>query len=352
MSTALWSQTQDLFRAGDEGCALYRIPALAVTSGTVLAFAEARRDDGGDAGWIDIVVRRSHDGGRTWGEQILVASDPPHTVGNPAPVVDRNTGRVHLLFCHNLGDGDETLICAGMAPRTVWYTYSDDAGATWAPSREITDQVKRPEWTWYATGPCHGVQLASGRLVVPCDHVVGVHLERWRDPHRSHVVYSDDDGASWHVGAIVDDDSNECAVAETPAGELYINCRPPARNGEHVPGVRVVGWSRDGGEKFTEIRRDERLVDPVCQGSLTSVQVADQSLLVFSNVAAETRRRLTLRMSEDGGRTWPRDMVLQPGPAAYSDLCALPGGRVGVLYECGEDWPYERLRWTVVALST
>lgn len=97
----------------------------------------------------------------------MVVTEPGMTCGNPCPVVDAPGGRVWLPFCKNLADGPESMIIEGKAPRTVWITHSDDDGETWSEPREITAQVKAPEWTWYATGPCHGIQVGSGRLVVP-----------------------------------------------------------------------------------------------------------------------------------------------------------------------------------------
>jgi sialidase-1 len=57
----------DLFEAGKEGYALYRSPGLVVTkAGTVLAYCEARRTGKSDWDTIDLMLRRSIDGGRTW----------------------------------------------------------------------------------------------------------------------------------------------------------------------------------------------------------------------------------------------------------------------------------------------
>ena len=56
-----------VFTAGEEGYACYRIPAIVTTlEGTLLAFAEARRKNCGDAGDIDLVLKRSTNGGKTW----------------------------------------------------------------------------------------------------------------------------------------------------------------------------------------------------------------------------------------------------------------------------------------------
>ncbi len=142
----MYEQTR-LFVSGEEGHHSYRIPALVVSSrNTILAFCEARKNSRNDSGDIDIALRRSSDSGRTWDSMRIIVDDGPNIVGNPAPVVDRDTGVIWLLLCKNLADGAEGMIVAGEAPRTVWVTCSDDDGATWAEPREITDDVKDPSW--------------------------------------------------------------------------------------------------------------------------------------------------------------------------------------------------------------
>ncbi|MBN2311811.1 MAG: exo-alpha-sialidase, partial [Candidatus Hydrogenedentes bacterium] len=168
-----------LFVAGQDGYHTYRIPAILVSKkGTILAFCEGRKNSGADHGDIDLVLKRSFDNGATWGPMQKVWDDGENTIGNPCPVVDQSTGTIWLPFCWN---NDR-----------VFVTRSDDDGATWAEPVEITDSVKPDSWGWYATGPVHGIQLASGRLLIPCDHrVKGVEI------NTSHVIYSDDHGATW-----------------------------------------------------------------------------------------------------------------------------------------------------------
>src|SRR5882757_392163 len=87
-----------IYKNGEDGYKCYRIPAMVTTGkGTVLAFAEARKNNCGDAGDIDLVVRRSEDGGKTWGSMEVVWNDSTNTCGNPAPIVDEQTGAVVLL---------------------------------------------------------------------------------------------------------------------------------------------------------------------------------------------------------------------------------------------------------------
>lgn len=332
----------DLFISGQEGYHTFRIPALLVTSeGVLLAFAEGRKQGRGDAGEIDLVLKRSLDHGRTWQPLQIVVSEAGMTCGNPCPVLDRTTGTIWLPFCKNLADGGEHQIVEGKAPRTVWLTYSNDEGATWATPREITTSVKDPAWTWYATGPTHGIQLASGRLLIPCDHVIGSHLAPQSERNFSHVIYSDDHGATWHIGGSVIPGTDECAVVETVNGAIYINCRNYSGSNR-----RVVAWSDDQGATFAQVRQETTLIEPVCQGSLVRVSSPTQPVpnrILFANPASTARERLTVRMSEDEGQSWPIAKQLYAGPSAYSDLAVAGDGLICCLYERGEQHPYERL---------
>lgn len=336
------SQQDSLFVAGGDGYHTFRIPALAVTAaGTVLAFCEGRRHGRGDAGEIDLVMKRSRDGGLTWSDLQVVVQVEGMTCGNPCPVVDRESDTIWLPFSQNPADGDEAAITAGRATRTVWLTRSRDDGRTWARPREISPQVKRPTWTWYATGPGHGIQLESGRLLVPCDHMEGIHFDRRLDPYRSHVIYSDDRGASWKIGGVVGDGTNECAVAETVDGRVYINCRNHV--GSHS---RAVAWSRDGGEHFEGPGFDQVLIEPVCQASLVRLSGGadhDRSRILFANPASTVRERLTVRLSYDEGESWPVARQLYGGPSAYSDLAVTSDMTILCLYERGLAHPYETL---------
>src|SRR5690606_26313409 len=108
---------------------------------------------GSDTGDIDLLLKRSVDGGRTFGEQVVVWDDGENTCGNPCTVIDRETGTIWLLLTHNLGSDNEKAITTKQAAgtRTVWVTKSTDDGVTWDAPKEVTATTKKPEWTWYAT---------------------------------------------------------------------------------------------------------------------------------------------------------------------------------------------------------
>ena len=316
---------QDLFVDGADGYPLYRIPSLLETrSGTLLAFAEGRRslDDTGD---IDLVLKRSVDDGATWSPLQVVVDRGPDVAGNPCPVVDRATGAVLLLFNTNpASDANQ---------RGVWLTRSDDDGATWSAPVELTAEVKAPTWSWYAVGPGRGIQLASGRFIIPCDH-----RDDATRTSASHVIFSDD-GVQWQLGGSIGADTDEAQVAELSDGRVLINARDLSPTHR-----RATARSEDQGQTWTETTRDPALTDPSCEGSL----LATSSGLVFSNpdsVAPLDRKRLTVRVSHDDGLTWARSRVLRAGPAAYSSLAALGDGRLGCLFENGEFSfaPYDRI---------
>jgi len=333
-----------LFKAGTGGYHTYRIPSLlAAPGGALLAFCEGRRYGEDDAGEIDLLQRRSLDGGRTWSAPSVTADDGGNTCGNPCPVVDRDTGTIFMLMTWNLGDDSEKAIIGGSSrgSRTVHVCRSQDGGASWSRPVDITRAVKRKDWTWYATGPGTGIQTASGRLVIPCDHV-----EAGTERHGSHVILSDDHGATWRLGGVVPQGNvNECAVVETADGRLVLNMRNRRSNLQH----RAVSTSLDGGETWSAVSHDPALPEPRCQAGLRAAAAfgAAGDSVLFSNPADTAERQaLTVRLSRDGTRTWPVGRLLHAGPSAYSCLEFLQDGTIGCLYERGEPdaSPYGEIR--------
>lgn len=328
---------QTLFTANDGIYSAYRIPScIALPNGRIIAFIEGRKNSSSDYGCIHILARISDDGGQVFGAPFLVADDGENTVGNPSPIFDSDTGKLFLLLNGNRSEEGEALILQGKAPRSVLVCESADFGNSWSPLRDITASAKEPNWTWHAVGPCHGLQLRSGRLIAPCNHAVLNAEKNASGPYISGTLYSDDHGATWLPGGDVGPYTNECSLAELSDCTLYMNMRS-----YHGKNLRAVARSRDCGNTWDEMHLDEALVEPVCQGSVLAVPGTDT--LYFSNPAATHRERLTLRMSGDGGRTWPTALLIQQGPAAYSDIALLPDGTIFVLYECGERSPYERV---------
>ena len=290
-----------VFEAGQDGYNFFRIPVIIdAPNGDLLAFCEARQ--GGDASEIDLVLKRSSDNGKTWGpievvqesddfRDLLVSDVAEISVGNPAPVVDMigkgAPGRILLPFT--------------VENDRVFVIHSDDSGKTWSDRREITEDVKKENWGWYATGPVHSIQIYRaphcGRLVVPCDHRIGEKGED-RGVNGAHVIYSDDGGETWQIGAVDDTyedgmNANETTVVELNDGSLYFNTRD--QNGK-APGTRGEAWSRDGGLTFESQSKDWKQFRPVT-GVLDPpvVQSALQRFDQRSHSVFRSRRQRSLR---------------------------------------------------------
>lgn len=324
-----------IFVKGSGGYNIYRIPALLTTQkGTLLAFCEGR--EGGDSSDIDLLLRRSKDGGKTWSSTQVVWDQAKNVCGNPCPVQDRDTGIIWLpLTWNNSSDSDGALHGGtGKDTRRVFMCSSEDDGLTWSKPVDITETTKKKEWWWYATGPGVGIQLEKGphkgRLVIPCDHTS-------KDGFGSHVIYSDDHGKTWQLGGSVEGGANECQVVELSDGTLMLNMR--IQKGSK--GMRGISTSKDGGTTWSELRHEATLIEPICQASFlrySSPSSSGKSRLLFSNPAStEKRENMTVRLSYDEGKTWPVSKQLYTGGSAYSCLAVLPEGDIACLYEVGDD---------------
>ncbi|MBB6419212.1 exo-alpha-sialidase [Streptomyces sp. AK010] len=347
------------FRAGQEGYTSFRIPAVVATrTGDLLAFCEGRVGSRDDFGNIDVVLKRSTDGGRTWGPLQVAAHNGDALAGNPAPVV-LDTGRVLLVHVRNAALATEDAIRRGTVSaadgRRVWVRHSDDEGRTWSAPKEITRETKRPEWRWYATTPGHAIQLTTGRIVVPANHSLpptGTDNGTEGRYNGGHCLLSDDAGATWRIGYVDDDtdgyiNANETTAAELPDGRVYFN----TRNDSPSPGTRADAHSADGGRTLVKpFRPQAGLTAPVCEAAV--LQLRDPDLLLYSGPADPGFRALmTIRASTDGGTTWRPAYTVDGLPAAYSDLVRIDTDTVGLLYETGDFGAYETITFRRVPVT-
>lgn len=341
----------DVFAAGEADVALYRIPGIVVTGkGTVLAYCEARRNSPADWGEIEVHLKRSTDGGKTWSAATRVAhnstriegnprkktgGEHEQTVNNPVAVVDK-WGAIHFLYCINYA--------------RCFYMRSDDDGLSFTEPVEITTAFEgfRPRCPWnvLATGPGHGLQMPGGRLVVPVWLAYGKNPGD-HGPSMAATIYSDDGGKTWHAGEIAIPDEgeyespNETTLALLQDGRLMLNTRSPGKKNR-----RLVTTSKDGATGWSKAVFHEMLWEPVCMGSLASVPWGPGWLL-FANprtlprdAAGQEipggrgkRENLSIHLSRDSGETWTVIRTLETGKSAYSDLAVLPDGTVLCFYE-------------------
>ncbi|MFE7170846.1 exo-alpha-sialidase [Streptomyces sp. NPDC057616] len=341
------------YASGRDGYDTFRIPAAITTGrGTVLAFAEGRHNGAGDTGHIDVVLRRSGDGGCTWGPLQMVAAGDGDTRGNPAPVVDPRTGDVVLVTSYNSGAVTEAQIMRGeVTPeqgRRVFVQRSRDDGRHFTAPRDITGEVKPAGWRWYATGPGHALALTrgrhAGRLVVPANHSAAPpagspDTGQEARYYGAHALLSDDGGRTWRLGFVDDsydgvDNANESTAAQLPDGRLYFSSRD--QNGTS-PGNRLDTYSSDGGASLDRPYEVQPTLDdvPVVEGSVLQLRGIDAPLLFSGPSVPTARRAMAIWRSTDGGATFTKALTLSQQPAAYSDLVQVGHRTAGILYETG-----------------
>jgi sialidase-1 len=341
-----------LFTERADGFTLYRIPGIVVTAkGTVLAYCEARKFSDADRGEIEIHLRRSIDGGRTFAPAKQVAHLGPRlprnphmpakkatkdmggpneqTVNNPVAIATPS-GAVHLIYC--------------VEYMRAFHLHSDDDGQTWSTPVEITSTFDafRPDLDWQAiaTGPGHAIEMKDGRLCVP----FWMATYEKKAPLRKAVgtIFSDDGGKTWQRGDIALPEAGEPNIAPLADGGVILT----ARNND-PRNRRVVARSPDGATQWTKPTFANELLEPGCMAGITTHPGRAPKpgpLLIFSNPHTTerehaARRDVTIHLSRDDGLTWPVSKTLQSGPSAYSDLAVLPDGTVLCFYESGTDKP-------------
>ena len=344
-------EKSDVFPAGSNGIARYRIPGLVVThKGTVLAYAEARKNGSSDWGEIEIHLRRSTDGGKTWEPGKHIAhhgtrlEGNPHkkeggereqTVNNPVAIVDRETGAIEFLYCINYAR------CYSMR--------SIDDGLTWSAPVDITATFEpfraKVDWKVIATGPGHGIQIKSGRLVVPAWLAYG--KEGDHGPSAAGTIFSDDHGKTWQAGDLCLPNEgnftnpNETMITELSDGRVMLVTRSASKASR-----KLITISPDGARNWTTPAFHDQLWEPICMASIVAYP-SKPGTFIFSNphtlkldkdgkevpAGRGKRENLSIKLSRDDGKTWPVNKVLDPGKAAYSDLAVLPDGTVLCLYE-------------------
>lgn len=326
------------------GFAQYRIPALAATTrGTLIAAYDGRPSMADLPNHIAVLVRRSTDGGKTWGPQQVVRQAPaPAGFGDASLIVDRRTGRIFLFYAASVHQG-YVGSHTGNDPRDpnvlqADYSYSDDDGATWH-ARRITAQIKNPAWGGLFASSGEGIQLRqgphAGRLIQQYVVRIGGH-------NYAASAYSDDDGATWAMGQPVGPGMDENKSVGLADGSVLLDVRDSPK--------RQFALSRDGGETWSRPHPVDALTDPGDNGSI--IRYAPEApasdprshwLLESNTDDPDLRRNLVVRQSCDDGKTWPIVRVVEPGSAAYSTLTMLPDGRIGLLYERNG---YQKLSYT------
>ena len=322
-----------IYQPGDYNSANYRIPAvITAKDGSIVAVTDKRKYNEGDLPEdIDIVCNRSTDGGHTWSE--------PYTIALGTGV-NHGFGDCALAWSND----DNGLIAGFVGGPGLWYstpsnpirTYickSYDNGQTWTEPEDITrfifgdDCIYEEQRTWRASffGSGNGLRTSTGRIMF-----VAAIRETTAQSLNNHAVYSDDNGLTWHVSGRASTSGDEAKVTELADGRILMSIRHG--------GNRWYNISEDGGETWqptTSTWYD--ITAPACNGDMirfTSLnQGHDKNRLLHSVPYGNSRTDVTVYVSYDEGETWPVKKCIVPYSSAYSSLCILPDGTIGLYVE-------------------
>lgn len=343
-------EKRDLFVSAKNS--YYRIPSLCIVDKkTVLCFANRRVDTVEDgAKEVHLVMCRSRDGGLNWEPVRDLFSKKGWDAAMGTATMDRLSGTAMVSY----GRSPKTADAIEQSERDDtekgdFLAMTRDGGKTWSHEKMII-HPNEVGCRGHSHGSSPGVVLLSpryyGRLLSPARFQCkpGEQLHTLQNDHYNCALYSDDRGKTWQTSGPVQVGTGEGCLVELSDGTIYYNSRA-----YFLDGKRRIAWSFDGGETFTDFAVDDHLTEPLecgCNAAMAGFSkemVSGDDFVLFSNPASDERENLTVRLSRDGGRTWPVAKLIHEGPAAYSSMTVSSNGTVFLLYENGEEYPYERI---------
>ena len=313
-------------------CRYYRIPTMIrAKDNSLVAVSDMRYDsqaDLGDSHKIDVVTRRSTDGGLTWGTPVVIArGDGKSTAAcgfGDASLTRAPSGKIICTMA-----AGNTRYFLGM--RHFFVTTSSDNGITWSEPRDITktgvlqDKVSGTSglglWSGFPSSG-RGLTTRAGRVMYLLNG-----LNDANDHSRTYLLYTDDEGDHWTLAhdQVFGEDvaSNEGKLVQRSDGSLLASIRQAGCRGFNVgtpDGTRWMGETRSA-----------TLTGNDCNADIIAYN--DQLLIHSLLVSNGTRAGLHLFASTDQGATWTDVFTIQEGGAGYSTLEVLENGDLAVLYE-------------------
>ncbi|OFY07342.1 MAG: hypothetical protein A2W94_11685 [Bacteroidetes bacterium GWE2_42_42] len=354
--TILLSQAR-LARCDDDGSEFYRIPAITTCpDGSLLTAYDKRWNNGEDLGVtatnsIDIVSRRSTDGGKTWSTPITIAGN--HTTycyTDPCFITDYQTGVIFCLMASGTGTANRFSASTPTNPIKIYKIESHDNGLSWINGVDITNSIygslcsnaTRRAWFAGVVSPGSGIQMNNGRLAA----LLQTRTTSATTPIHDFLIYSDDHGATWTCGtnsAYAAGAGNEAQLVQRADGTILASIRHTTN--------RYMNTSSDNGITWGTVYSESEITEPGCNGDIARLTTiaggSDKNRLVQSiPFHASIRTNISVMLSNDDGNNWPYRKVIYPDMgttsigSAYSTLCVLPDNTIGLVYELSDTIPY------------
>lgn len=325
-----------LFKPGDYNSANWRIPAiLCLQDGSLLITCDKRKYNESDLPEdIDIVSRRSTDGGHTWSEPVTIAEGTGYKHGyGDAALVQCQNGDIICVFV----GGNGLWASTQSSPIRSYVCRSSDGGNSWSEPQDITSQL----WGSQATnsscrnykgsffGSGNGLRLTRGNHAGRIMFAAAMVRKTGGNILDNFVVYSDDNGETWSVSDQAYSGGDEAKLMELVDGRVLISVRQS--------GARGYNYSNDGGQSWGTQGRWESLTTNACNGDILRVMATDRgdscNLLLHSLPNSMQRENVSLFESTDEGQTWHNTYLLFDGPSVYSSLTLLPNNGIGIFLE-------------------
>ncbi len=319
---------------GDDNSNNYRIPAICTAQdGSLVTITDKRKNNAGDLPQdIDLVCKRSTDGGKTWSESIIVAQGTGYGKGfGDACLIKAKSGKLVSLFVGGPGYFGST----PSNPLRGYMITSTDNGQTWSEPKDITNQIYKGETSpkgmkgmFFGSG--HGLCTSSGRLMA-------VIAGRFGNSNHNYVIYSDDEGDTWKLSNRAISNGDEAKVVELNNGDILMSSR--------TSGNRLWAKSTDGGITWGSRNSWEEIWGNACDADIikytTTTDGFDKNRMLHTLPNAGDRRNVTMWLSYDEGTSWPIKKTICEGTSAYSSITILDDGTIGVYLEEDGSVPYK-----------
>ena len=330
-----------VYRPGDFDSKFYRIPAIVTAKdGSLVTVADKRIEHNGDLpAKIDVVSRRSTDGGRTWSPYVTVAAhDSIGGCGDPALVVDKKSGDILAIFSHGNGLWQKS-------PAQISVVRSKDNGQTWGPMTNINPHILTTKADGSQPIKCTSAFASSGRAIQLDNGRIMFALVTRQEGNGYfpvYAIYSDDGGYTWQVSKTpATDNGDESKIVQLADGTLIMSIR------NRFGTLRKFSYSNDNGETWSGPIPVEDLPDPRCNGDIIRYTTPEGKDYLLQSLPGDPdyRKDVSIYISEDNGNTWPIRKTVVTTPSAYSSMTILPDGSIGILTEESQNNHYSYDIW-------